>query len=500
MHQKKDRGRMARLIALVLAGLMVFSALVSALMTIAYAGTENGKERTQYKISACMLVREQVVRCEQTTVYTNDTDGKLSQLFFSCYLNALRRESTLPFDSADLADAFAQGYAPGGIQFSAVLVDGEEAVWGVQGEDETFLRVQVDLEPGETATVTLCYDMLLCDCSGFAGTGTFDWRLTNAFPTLCPWKNGTFQTNGVLSTGRFAWAEPADWEMELTTPQGWEVVSGGTGAREERDGWTVWKIKMENARDLALVIGRRYTVYRSEKDARIAVYANDGAAARAAMQTAEEALALYEEWFGEYPWDTLAIVMSQYCLGAKSAPGVALLGKELFAAGQRDELEYRVTTMVAQQYFGEIVGVDPYEEPWLCESLSGMSAMLYYGQIYGEERMKAEMTKRVLPSLGVTIPGGVAADSPAEYFSSRSEYETMLYGRGVAAIYELRSAMGAEAFLGALGRYARENAFEEGRIERFVEACDGESSRSWGRYLTDMLANIGSDGSMQTDW
>lgn len=499
MHNR-NTGKMSRIVALVLAGLLIFSALLSAVLSVAYAGQEEDG-RTQYHISACMLYEEQAIRCEQTTVYTNRTGEKLSQLFFTCYLNALRRETTLPFDDADLAAAFPEGYAPAGIQFSSVCVNGRQAVWGVQGDDESFVRVEVELEPGATAEVTMVYDMLLSVCGGFAGAGSFDWRLTNAFPTVCPWENGAFQTNGVLSVGRFSWADAADWQLELLTPEGWQVAcSGAVRSSQAQEGWLRWESSIENARDLAVVIGRRYSVYSPESDGRISVYANDADAAQAALQTAQRALVLYEEGFGEYPWESIDIVMSQYALGAKSAPGVLLLGRELFSLAQRDELEYTIALLLAQQYFGEMVGVDPYEEPWLCESLSGLCAMLYYAKEYGEQRMARELSARVQPTLGVTIPGGVAADSSAQYFNSRSEYETMLYGRGVAALVELYSAMGEEEFLEALGLYARGNAFAEGRIEHFVAACDTASGAEWGRFLVDMLANIGSDGSMQTDW
>lgn len=501
--KKTGRTNVSRIVALILAALMVFSALISAILSMAHFGHAHAEElgaNTEYRIAACMLPAEQALRCEQTTVYTNETDGKLSQLFFSCYPNALRRQETLPFDADDLAAAYPNGFAPGGVQFSSVQVDGQEANWGVQGEDETFLRVAIDLEPGRTAQIRFVYDILLPVCSGFVGAGSFDWRLTNAFPMVCPFVNGAFQTNGILSAGRFAYAETADWELELLAPEGWCVIAGGTGSAEKaEDGWVKWTREIKNARDLALVIGRRYTAYASETDGRIAVYANDASAAQAALKAAEGALALYERWFGPYPWPDVDLVMSQYAQGIKSAPGVLLLNKDCFALAERDELEYGIALGLAQQFFGEAVGVDPYDEPWLCESLSSLCALLYSRETYGEERFLQQMRERVQPTLTLTIPGGVAADSSAAYFNSRSEYEMMLRGRGAAALYELMLAMGEDEFLRALGLYYEQNVLGLGDIEKFVGACNAASGGEWGRFLTDMLATIGED-SAQTEW
>lgn len=491
---------MSRLVALILAGLMIFSALLSALLSMGHFHAHADSADTQYSISARMLPEQQAIRCEQTTVYTNDTDGKLSQLFFSCYVNALRRQDTLPFDSNDLAAAYPDGFAPGGIQFASITVDGEAAPWGVLGEDETFLRVAVDVGPGESTEIVMQYDILLPVCSGFTGAGSFDWRLTNAFPAVCPLVNGAFQTNGVLAAGRFAYAEPADWRLELTAPEGWVVASGGACSAEETgDGLVKWTCGIDKARDLPVVIGRRYTVYASENDSRISVYANDAAAAKAAMETGERALALYEDWFGPYPWPEFDIVMSQFAQGLRSAPGVLLLNKDYFALAERDEMEYMTALGLAQQFFGEAVGVDPYDEPWLCEGVSSLCALLYYRENYGEERFLQEMRARVQPSLQLTIPGGVAADSSAAYFNTRTEYELMLRGRGAAALYELMLAMGEAEFFGALRQYYAENLFGTGAIEAFIAACDEASGGDWGRFLVDMLATIGSDG-YQTEW
>lgn len=499
---KKDRSKMSRIVAFILAGLMIFSALFSALMSMGVFHVHAHAETvdTQYSISAQMLPDEQILRCEQTIVYTNGTDEKLSQLFFSCYLNALRRQETLPFDGNDIAEAYPQGFAPGGVQFYAVMVDGEAASWGVQGEDETFLRVAVDLEPGQSVEIFLQYDLLLPVCSGFAGAGAFDWRLTNAFPAVCPYENGAFRTNGVLAAGRFAFADAADWQLQLTAPEGYILASGGVGSMEKTEnGLVKWTRSIENARDMAIAIGRRYTVYASENDGRIAVYANDSAAAKAALETAEKAMALYENRFGPYPWDSLDIVMSQFAQGLRSAPGLVLLNKEQFALAERDELEYSVAFALAQQFFGEAVGVDPYDEPWLTEGVAGLCAMLYYRETYGEERLLEEMRARVEPALNVTIPGGVRADSSAAYFNSRAEYETVLRGRGTAALYELMLAMGREEMPAALRIYYGQNCFGEGTIESFVGACNAAAGGEWGRFLTEMLASIGTDA-RQTEW
>lgn len=499
--RKKMPKNAVRVLAIVLAALLVVSALFSAIYMIAAAESED-PGTTQYEITAYMRTSEQALSCEQTTVYTNGTDGKLSQLFFACYPNALRRQALAPFDEADWDAAYPNGYAPGGIQFSSVRVNGAETDWGVQGDDETLLRVEVDIEKGQSATVELVYDLLLPVCSGFCGVGAFDWRLTNAFPTVCPYRNGGLVMNPALSVGGFAFAEAADWSLSLTAPKGWECAGSGVESSEGTDdGQTTWKFRVQNARDMGVVFGRRYTLYgmESRTGRAITVYCNDSAAAKRALDIADEALAIFEGWFGAYPYPDIDIVMSQYCMDSLSSPGLILLNRDLFGLAGREELEYRIAFMLAKQFFGEMVVSDPCDEAWLSDGLTAFCALLYYRERYGEERFLRELNARVKPSLQLTLPGGVAPDSPASYFNSRYEYDLAVCGRGAAVLYELCDAMGADAFLDALRRYAQNNAFRQGTIEAFASALGGDGD-SWGRFLVDALSSIGEYADQVLDW
>ena len=291
--------------------------------------------------------------------------------------------------------------------------------------------------------------------------------------------------------GEYALCEAADWSLELVAPKEWIVAaSGGAGSRETEGGRLAWTARISGARGMAVALGRRYTVRRRGG---IAVYTNDASASRFTLETALRVRALYGEWFGEYPWPELDIVMSQYCRGWKSDAGLILLEKDLFALKNRAELEFAIAQALARQYFGQIAANDPVNEPWLSEATSFFAALLYMRGRYGEERFLRELRERVRPSLNVTIPG-VAPGSAAAYFDSRREFELVVRTRGAAALYELWDAMGEEAFLDAMRAYIEANRFGLAGTREFVAALDSTGG-SWGALLADLLATIGdSDG------
>ena len=162
-RQAQFQKRLVRILALVLALLLVGGAVVSGMMAEA---TEPSP--AQYRVSALQLDSATwQIHCEIT--YTNATGNALTGVLFSVYANQLRRESALVAEADALAAMYPAGYAPGGVEFSRITVDGEAADWGMQGEREEFLRVGCALQPGETAVFGFDYALLLIQSRGYIG-------------------------------------------------------------------------------------------------------------------------------------------------------------------------------------------------------------------------------------------------------------------------------------------------------------------------------------------
>ena len=146
---------------------------------------------------------------------------------FCVYANALRRSDALPVESERLDDAFPAGYAPGGIDFMSVKVNGEKAQWGIQGSSELFLRVECALEPLESALFTFEYYLLLPVFSGEIGAGDLTWRLTGFYPAAAVWDeyNGDFSLNGCTAMGDPLYSESADYYVTLSLPETYALAA-----------------------------------------------------------------------------------------------------------------------------------------------------------------------------------------------------------------------------------------------------------------------------------
>jgi hypothetical protein len=498
MRARQDRRRQAvRAIALLLAALMVLGVLVSVMLTTAYA---EGLDRCDLQLT--MLEDLGAVGVTQTLTLTNRTAGPLDQMVFQLAANALRRQSTAPYESETMFDAYPDGFAAGGVELHRVAFNGRDAGWGVQGTDEAVLRVDCSLAPGESGTFEFGYEVLLPGCLGALGTGEIGWRLTGFYPLPAVWDGEGFTVERVSPVGDSLLALPMDYHVSVNLPETWQVATGGAVWTEPAgQGRANATVSVENARFFALALSRKYSRVQvvSASGVRVEGFANDRAAAARAAAAAARAVDVYSELFGPYPRRTLAAAQGDL-LDSLSQAGLILLPERLFSLSARSELEYQVALTTAKQWFSEAVGFNPAEEPWLGESLSAYAALLYYEKTYGHDRYLKELNSRVVPSLQLTIPGGVTVSSEALAFGTVADYQAVVRGRGAAVMHELRALLGAEVLYDGMARYVRQNAGHIATGADFAAALGEASGRDVENLLAELLLNIGDYVGQDVGW
>ena len=95
---RKKQQRLLRIIAIVLAILLAGGAIISAVISIAYAEEAEPSDRNQYDITMEYLGEEQALRVSQRLVYLNDSGIHLDRVVFYAPGNLFRRQSALMYD------------------------------------------------------------------------------------------------------------------------------------------------------------------------------------------------------------------------------------------------------------------------------------------------------------------------------------------------------------------------------------------------------------------
>ena len=211
--------QLVRVLALGLAVLLLLGTVVSIVFTHDHAHGEENRVADSFAIEAEFLEEAQALQIRQRLLYTNGTGQALDRVEFAVYGNMFRRQSALMYEGDVWPDVFPQGNAVGGLEFSQVLFDGEAADWGMLDENELFMRVACDLEPGETGEFLFEYTILLTQNAASLGVGESDWRLRGFYVQPLKFEGGEFVATSPLQQTNYVYAGRADYTFSITLPE-----------------------------------------------------------------------------------------------------------------------------------------------------------------------------------------------------------------------------------------------------------------------------------------
>lgn len=497
----RKQSRLVRIVAIVLAALLTFSVVVSALISIAYGEETEKGTPNQCELTIQYMGEEQALRTSQRLVYTNASNVTLDRVVFYAPANLFRRQETLPYEADALSDVLPGGFLPGGIELMGVQVNGEDCDWGYQGDGEMYLRVACDLAPGESACFDFQYYLLLTHNAAFLGASETDWHLSNFyFAPAAQDENGEFILNTALSFTRYIDTPAMDFTAHFTLPQGLTLSGTGAMQRDEIDGAALWTITAKNAHDFALHLSS-YTEKTEETDSGVTLraFTDVRGAANELLETAAEAVEVCQRWFGALPVQKLDLIQAEYALGALNHSGCMWLSRDLLKEGGR-ELKLQVYGFVAQQYFGFRAWVRPSSDTWLSDSICEYLAYLILEELDSREAYLKAINEDLVDALQLTIPGGLVVTSDASLFTAY-EYDIVIRNRGAVVFHELCTAMGREELLQGLRLFYEKGLACDVLTEMdLVDALDTASGASWEKFLTDWVFNVGDYVEQEIDW
>ena len=450
------------------------------------------EERTEYRVNMLQMdAATYQVHCEVD--FTNPSEAPMTGVMFTLYANQLRRETSLVAENGMLEAMFPGGYAPGGVEFGNVTVNGEAADWGMQGENELFLRVGCDLQPGERATFGFDYYLLIIGSRGDLGFAEKDIRLSGFLPTVALWEADEFIVNPASAVARYAVYEPADYSVELTVSDKYTVASAGVQQKgEAAQGMRTWRIEAPGVREFALAMSAEYReqTVTSAMGTQVRLLGWDKSGVKRAAETAEAAIDLLETWFGKAPYAQITLAQAELVTDGAAYGGLILIPQERYAGKQKIALEHDVVAGLAQQYFGMAAGNDPAQAPWLSVSVPEMLYYQYIEAREGYDNMLGQLNEDCLSALVMTLPGGYSVDSPLAAFYDSADFEIVVRHRGAAALYQIREGMGTENFLAGLREFYEVYNGRIAGLQEFVSAFNAVSDRAWDMLIVDWFYTI----------
>lgn len=490
---KSQRGKKRIIAALIILLLVI---IISGIIFLTYVFQYSGISQAQtaqehhygdahYTMDITPYYDEGALKIVQDVEFTNG-DTALDRIVFCMPINAYRRSSTAPMDSAEFDLAFGDIYTPGGIEFTSIAVNGSDVEWGVSGTREAVLTLLYDIAAGESVNVHMEYHAIVPEFSGVGGFDDYEWRLVDFYPRLAALSNGEWTSYSPGYVGRYECDAVSDYSVTFHAGSEYDLITVGDAISESiESGWRTWQITAYDVRNLGIVMRRSSHVYeRAANGVKIRIYGTNRLKLRqtldAATQIFERMNAIYE-----YPYPTLSVVMGDYSGHDASLSGIIIINQN------ENDMEAQLAYLIARQWFGGIVGCDTVKEPWLSEALAQYNALT----CANESKLKSRdaIRRDIEAALDITLPGGLTVESEASAFSANTDYNNVLRFRGAAVIEMLDEAMNG-AFDAALKEYVAANTFSIASRDDFVSALNESDGSDWSAWLAETLQGIGKLG------
>jgi hypothetical protein len=338
------------------------------------------------------------------------------------------------------------------------------------------VRLPQHLEPGDEIQIYFEYDLFLPEIPPPTDTVRpmifgFTERQANLvdwYPYIPPIDHaGGWIANRPWFYGEHQVYEKADFYIEIETlnpPPELTLAASSIPVREEN----TYNFVHENARNFVFSASHFYQAF-SQTVGRTTItsyaFPFDVVGGRAALQETAAALELYNELLGEYPRQSLSVVEADF-LDGMEYDGLFFLSRGFYASYDGTPRGYLTLIAVheaAHQWWYAMVANDQANEPWLDESLSTYSELLFYERYY-PELVDWWWNFRI----HFHEPEGKIDLSIYDY-AGYLPFRNAVYLRGALFLDELRKSIGDDSFFAFLRQYVVDYQDEIATTDGFFE-------------------------------
>jgi len=398
-------------------------------------------------------------------------------------------------------------YGPGDLAIGAATVDGA-GVAAALGADPTVLRVPLPapLPPGGEAVIGLPFTTTVpVDADGSYGIFQRDsedgtWVLASWHPVLAVYEEDAgWVLDPVTSFGDPTYAASAFYDVTIAAPGGLTLVASGVETEAtERDGLLARRYVAGPAREFTLVADDDYQAVGAEvAGTTVTAYAEPEpaslAAAEAAVAVAADALAVFGERFGPYPFEELDLVQTPLVDAlAVSWSGIVFLDSSSMLGGYAEQNPTGFETVVAHEvahlWWGAIVGSNSNHHTFLNEGLATLSSLLYQEEVAGPAVAAEQRQAWVIgPARSLLRRGDAVVDQPIAEGQDPGIRAAAAYGKGALGFLAIRAEIGDAAFFAALAGVATEYRFAIAEPDDFLAAFEAASGEEldplWQRWF-----------------
>jgi hypothetical protein len=253
--------------------------------------------------------------------------------------------------------------------------------FGFEPDNATALSVKLPgmVGHGQSVTVALDATIRLPNKEGRWGYWEGVSYLTNALPVVAYYDAVGWHAMPFVPWHQPFWNEAGVYTSTITIPaeQTLAMSAGIASEVPEKDGWKTVTTKPFVGRDFAVLASADYREYTSaivlpdgrEIQLKCLAFERHEFFAKEILKIVGEAIPIYSQWFGPFPYDQFTVVESYFGWNGNECAGLIMIDERVFAMPHlgRGYVEYLASHETGHQWWYNLVGTNGYSETFMDE-------------------------------------------------------------------------------------------------------------------------------------
>lgn len=429
----------------------------------------NESDINNYTINVDMDDTNKKLKCRETISYINNSNKNLEKVYFHIYPNAFSKQEDAPFEKNELDEAYPNGFDEGYIHINKVLGKQYNLDYRIIGQKNDILEIDLgyNLKPKEKTNIYLEFDVKLPNSLGRFGYGEYTVNAANWYPIACVYDDRGWNKKSYEAIGDPFYSDVSNFKVIINVPSKYDIATTGKIKNKSIDKTSkTYEIKADKVRDFTFILSDKFNVLSANLGkTEIYSYFFNKDLGNKSLEAAKDSLKIFNNLFGEYPYDTYSVVASDFFIGGMEYPNLVMIDKTLYKDNLKFYLEYVIAHETAHQWWYSLVGNDEITNPWLDESLTEYSTILYFENKYGKEAK--DMLIRDIKNKTLKKPIENVFKGTRE-FKNSTEYSLCVYSKGALLLDNIRNEVGDKVFFKTLKEYYKQNMYKNVTSEEFL--------------------------------
>ena len=461
---------------------------------------------TEYHIAVSLDEQNGLLEGEQTVTWKNPGHRAVSDMYLHLYPNAFAPGSTFLKESGGQlrGDKMTNG-SYGGMELTALTTEEGETLLprlhfaqpdDGNKNDRTLIafRLPEPVKPGADVTLRMKFTVKLPDVFARMGKSGDFFMAGQWFPKI-----PVYETAGMRGRSAEGWnlhqyhgdsefySDFGIYSVRIDVPSHYKVAATGflTKTPAVSGGRKSFQFYADDVHDFAWAASPDFAYVEESFSSpgipgvRIKLYLDPlhEKLKDRYMHAAKSALSKLGQWYGEYPYSTLSIVVPP--AQANGAGGMEYPTLVTAAAARNDnpgyELERTLVHEIAHQYWYGLVASNEFEEAWLDEGFTSYTEDKLMSGIYGV------LANHPVEASYLTRPEPLNLSSWK--FSSSDGYAENVYMRGKLVLLSLERQVGEKTMSKIMRAYFQKYKFKHPSFADFQRVVETVTKEKWSGFF-----------------